>query len=231
MPRHDYDGNTDPLSDEKETDEALMLGWFDSTFDEQEAALTRSLSKTNPQDPGGAWWEKWIARYGAFFTPFITQMAIESSQGHQAQFGVGIDFDTIADQAENWASTYGFNLVTGLNNGTRRTLQRGLAEFSAGRLDYTGLVNSYATKFTRARAENIAMTETTKAYFNGMRIYREQVGALGVRTDVIWHAEPDACPICLPNHGVLQSTGLWTVPEMPAHPRCHCFPEIVQVPA
>ena len=229
MPTISASGIVDPLSDAKDADEAYFDAWLRGTLDEQYTDLQSQLNKKDPQDPPQSWWDKWASTLTAFMVPFFTGLAIQSASGSGQAFGFIADGDTINREAANWASTYVFGLVNDLNSARRAALQESLVNFYGGSLDYSGVVSNLSFYFGPDRAEMIAKTEVNRGYNRGVNIYEDELRAAGLNTDQIWRAEADACQICLPNNDLPRSSGMWTVPETPAHPNCRCFVEVVTV--
>lgn len=79
------------------------------------------------------------------------------------------------------------------------------------------------------RAENIAVTETTRAITSGERIAVEQYEmSTGKRLRPIWQTELDArtCDVCRPLDGMGEEVFGRVAPTgPPVHPRCRCFLE------
>jgi hypothetical protein len=79
------------------------------------------------------------------------------------------------------------------------------------------------------RAENIAVTETTRAITSGERIAVEQYEmSTGTRFRPIWQTELDArtCDVCRPLDGTGEEVFGRVAPTgPPVHPRCRCYLE------
>jgi len=77
------------------------------------------------------------------------------------------------------------------------------------------------------RAENIAVTETTRAITSGERIAVEQYEmSTGNRLRPIWQTEHDAktCAVCRPLDGTGEEVfGRVSPTGPPVHPRCRCY--------
>ncbi|MCK5564492.1 MAG: hypothetical protein KAJ07_04545 [Planctomycetes bacterium] len=224
-------GENDLNAKDKDTSEELIAVFMAAAFVDQYAELVDDLDEEAPVDPGPDFWQKWTTFFLSWWIGQLTGEALASAGNASDISGVGVDFDEVAAQAENWASSYAFNLVTGINENTRQALQRSLSNFYADKIDFEGLVKSLIPQFSPTRAESIAVTETTRGFERGLDIYEDELVKLGFRTDRKWHTREDekVCVICEPNNNKLRNRDGWTVAAIPAHPRDRCWTEIVVV--
>lgn len=134
--------------------------------------------------------------------------------------------------AAQWAMGYGYELVRGLLDTTRDRLQAEVAEYirnseTIGQL--TARIRS-ASGFSEERARMIAVTEVTRAFYQGsLASWR----ASEVIEKKQWNTNNDeivaGCPICAPMNGKVTALDEeWEHPErgpvsIPAHPRCRCW--------
>lgn len=79
-------------------------------------------------------------------------------------------------QAQQWAETYTFGLVNGINDTSRQALQRALAEWVQTDQPLRALHEQWAPLFGEARAKLIATTEITRAYAEGSFATYERAG-------------------------------------------------------
>ena len=98
------------------------------------------------------------------------------------------------------------------------------AEKRAGRIS-----SAYRDRLVKARSENIARTEISKASNQGRLLSWEQAserGLVDLNTSAKqWLAEPDACEVCSPLNGeTVPANGTFANGEEmpPAHPNCRC---------
>lgn len=82
--------------------------------------------------------------------------------------------------------------------------------------------------FGEDRADNIGITETTKALSAGQIDARDRIyNDTGLQMTAIWHTERDkrVCPICDPLDGTEEAVWTSKFPDGPPspHPRCRCW--------
>jgi SPP1 gp7 family putative phage head morphogenesis protein len=145
-----------------------------------------------------------------------------------AQFdniGFGFDWTLANTAAREWANRYTGELITMINDTTRRQVQQAVAQWIDNGDPLPALVRELAPTFGRQRAELIAATEVTRAYAEANRqAYIET----GVVDSIEWRTAVDerVCPICGPLNGTQTDArnpnfGGRGIP--PAHPRCRCW--------
>jgi hypothetical protein len=149
------------------------------------------------------------------------------------QGGIGVDWGVINQRAAEWASQYSFDLVSGIVNTTRATLQKQVSDFSTDSRTLKDLRQSLEGLFGPVRAAMIAETEVTRAASEGEQAFGDELGKLGLQVDFIWVTNNDEivrrCPICWPRHEKRRGDGWTDFP--PAHPRCRCWVNTVVVAA
>lgn len=157
----------------------------------------------------------------------LTHEAIPSVK----QGGIGVDWGLINQRAADWASQYTFELVTGIVNTSRNTLQKQVGDFFTDQRTISDLRQSLEPLFGPVRAEMIAETEITRASSAGEQAFADELEALGLEVTQIWETNNDEiarrCPICWPRHKKRRGDGWTELP--PAHPRCRCFVNTVVV--
>ena len=185
-----------------------------------------------------AFWESAAGLLLADVRPELERMALASVASAAATVPVLWDEAAIAVEAADWAGRHTYELVTGLNDNTRRLLQRTVEEFVRTPGETIGqLREGLAPAFGESRAQSIAVTETTRAYAHGKRLVQQQLERGGVRMTRIWRTSMDerVCPIC--GEGGLQDTpeSEWArihppaADGPPAHPRCRCWAVLSRV--
>lgn len=140
--------------------------------------------------------------------------------------GVGLGFDyTLAHaQAAEWANAYAFDLVSRLNDTTRRRLQSAIDQWFREATTIADLREELTPLFGEVRAQIIAQTETTRAAAEGTRISYIQSGV--VRKIIVKTAVDDrVCPICGPLHNTRHSleSGVPDLGFPPFHIGCRCW--------
>jgi len=222
-------GEKDPNARAKDDAEERLAAFMAGTFSDQYEALFDEMDAEQPSDPGNEFWHGWAQVMLAFMGIELLFMSQESAMNASEFSGIGVDWEFVIDQAENWSSTYAFNLVTNINENTRMSLQKYLQRYFAGEIDFEGLRGSLASRFSPVRADMIAITEVTRGFERGIDIYEDALNFFGLQTDRIWYTEDDGnvCEICEPNHGILRSEG-WTASGVPPHPRCRCWTVLVK---
>lgn len=233
-PRISISGITDPDSTAKDKGEEEIALFFGEQFEIQLQEIIDGINAEDPQSPDNDFWARWAGIFLAFLIPEFTRFQLEGAETQQGQINIGVDFDLIQDNAANFASTFAFSLVSDINLSSRKFVENALFEFTklpADQRKLTDIAALLANKFNPSRAENIAITETTRLFSQGARSYSDELNRIGVVTDFLWHTKNDekVCPICEPNHEVLKSSGQWTVDWIPAHPRERCWIETVLV--
>lgn len=155
--------------------------------------------------------------------PFIERTAIESAERMIETIPLGVDWGLVNEGAVSWARDYTYDLVSGIDNTSRRLLQDKIASYYRDGLTIGDLNESLTSAFGPVRADMIASTEVTRASVQGeMQIVRELENQ-GVIMVAVWQTNNDevVCPICGPLHGTRRGTE-WIDPP-PAHPRCRCW--------
>ncbi len=226
--RESLSGFIDPDGPAKDQSEEEIAAFFGEQFQDQFDEIIKGINKTDPQTPDNEFWERWAAIFAAFLIPHFTRSASEAAETQIAELGIGVDDDLVLAGALRFAESHAFSLVQGLNEKTQKHLQNAIAGFIADpNKDFNALIDNISNQFGPTRAERIAITETTRAFEEGKRIYQDQLTKIGVKTDLRWHTMQDerVCPICEPNDGKLKSEG-WTAAGIPAHPRDRCWTTI-----
>ena len=132
---------------------------------------------------------------------------------------IGVEWGLINQNAVDWARRASFDLISGLTDTTRRTVQQSVGRFFEEQLTIGDLRQMLSQSFGPVRAELIAATETTRAAVEGERAF---VRELGVRMRPVHQTSQDerVCPICAPRQGQeIFSENEWP----PLHPRCRCW--------
>ena len=128
------------------------------------------------------------------------------------------------ERVEEWARSYAYELIGGINEHTRVRLAAALQIFISTPEPREDLIGRVAGIFGPERAEVIAVTETTRAYAQGGRMAADELRAAGFEILDIWRTANDElsrdCELCGPLEGKVRGDG-WTE-DPPAHPNCRC---------
>ena len=140
---------------------------------------------------------------------------------------IGFDYTLVNTAARDWARQYGAQLVTRIEETTRRAINEAVGRWVDNGEPLSSLVGDLRQMgFSRRRARLIAQTETTTAY-NQANV--ESYRASGVVAQEEWRTVRDerVCKICGPLHGKRVSLGgLFDGRYRPgtgSHPGCRCW--------
>lgn len=215
---------TDGLQNQLEERTARVLGpaFRDARrliADELEAAQLRGDSLVDlPLDA----WDSIASELENVIRPQLERAYIEAAQELSDGIGYGVDDMLLQTAAQQWAATYSFDLVTGMNATSKERLASVLSDFFAAPMTNRELSERLAAIYGPRRANTIAITEVTRAAAEGQAWVARQLGQAGARMIAIWETRLDefVCPVCGPRHGTAQGTGWFMLP--PAHPNCRC---------
>jgi len=140
--------------------------------------------------------------------------------------------DPIWDKLWAALSTATFTLVRDINITSQRLLAEALMQFqNTPGMTMGDLRAMLANVFGEARANTIAVTELTRAHYEGAKLAADEISAAGIPMVGIWQTNNDdlVCEICAPLNNLRETPeGGWdpsghgpgVVP--PAHPNCRC---------
>jgi hypothetical protein len=194
---------------ERKTTVAPPITWFDTAFDDDEG-MARLLV-------------------------LLQQAAQDGVLLFSELVNLQIDYTLVNSQAADWARTYGYELVNGINQTSRDALQRAVSGF----VETPGMTIGDVMKllpYTETRAAMVAVTEITRAYSTATELAGKELQREfpGVRVIKRWYTNQDdrVCEICAPLHNQVVSIdeGFTTeddkslgIPSPPAHPNCRCW--------
>ena len=139
------------------------------------------------------------------------------------QVGISFDYTMVLDEALEWARSYSYELITGIEATGREVVSRAVSRFIETGKPLEELASELASIYSGPRAAMIASTETTRAFYEG------QVASFrgsGVIKKMEWRTARDekVCPSCGPLHGKRTAMGgTFDGITPPAHPRCRCW--------
>lgn len=179
-----------------------------------------------------SFWEDERRRLLAVLGPVIEGAALAGAAAVARSLGgISLDYGLVNEDAADWARRYTDELLNHLDATSERLVGEALAEW----IEQPGapmgdLVDLLTPRFAgnQARADLIAVTETTRAYANGQKAAFQAAGVTRWR----WNTNRDelVCPICAPLNGQVAEIGqafgefrgkFFTEP--PSHPGCRCF--------
>lgn len=210
--------------------------------DDIEARLLRALGKANaqtqrrildalgtPPNPNNVSAEVWgeieTLLRGAI-VPELEATYMAAAEATAAEVGIGFAFDVVNTNAATWANNYGYDLVRGINENSRRMLQESVGGFFESPMTNQQLQEKLGRIFGPSRASAISITEVTRAATQGELGAVQAIEATlregGLKPVAIWMTANDSltCVVCGPRNEKRQGDG-WTDPP-PAHPRCRC---------
>lgn len=180
-------------------------------------------------------WAQFDEATRAAIEPLLVEARLKSADALAKTAGVSgaINWSLVNDRAATAARRYAFELVRGITDTTRDTLQRQVAQFfETPAQDLQALGEQIGRTFGPVRGEMIATTEVTRASAQGERDLLSEIRNLDPQARVaqVWQTSNDeiVCPICAPLNGVRRGPAGYQHPDgstydaPPAHPRCRC---------
>lgn len=164
-------------------------------------------------------------------------LGVSAAAAQMESIGMGFDWTLANEEARAWANRYVGELITGIDETTRRRVQAEVEEWIVNGEPLDRLIEDLTPVFGGQRAELIASTEVTRAYAEANRQAYRQAGMRYIRWNTA--ADEKVCPVCssldgqvvgidarfddaLPDDVREQFRNLrFEVP--PAHPRCRCW--------
>jgi len=169
-----------------------------------------------------SFWENESQIMLAALRPFLENVYLEAAKRLMAATPSAIDWALVNEAAVKWASSYAFDLITGINNTTMQALQSVLSAYfqhptTIGQLE-ARILELIASP---VRAEMIAVTEITRAASEGEQEIARALAEQGIVMIPIWQTNNDdlVCELCGPKHGQEITDGEYP----PEHPRCRCW--------
>jgi SPP1 gp7 family putative phage head morphogenesis protein len=175
-------------------------------------------------------WQLIGNNYSKVLTPSLEKIFIQSVEQLTDSLGYAMDFAMVNQNAVNFASQYGFELVKGMTDTRQEHLQKAVADFYSERLDMNGLRQRIGTMYSPVRADMIAQTEVTRSASEGEKLVIEDLARNNVQMIAIFQTSNDerVCPVCSPLNGKVSSVA-GANPDFngyglpPLHVKCRCF--------
>lgn len=168
-------------------------------------------------------WDEAGKEFASVVSPFLENIFLEQAKEMMMSQPVGVDWALVNQRAVDWAHQYTFDLVRGINDTSRRTLQSTVSAYFERGQTIGELEQAIGNLYSPVRSEMIAITEVTRASVQGELAIAKELSAAGIEMIAIWQTNNDelVCPLCSPLNGKAKGDG-WIEPP-PAHPRCRCF--------
>ena len=218
----------DPFAEVRDDDERRLLrllkARLNGQFDDVMGLLGDPPDLNNLTD---AFWNTEAGKMLADVRPELERLAMRATVAASVAATIPVIWDeaVIFAEAARWAASYGYDLIRGITDNTRRGVQEAVRRFieTPGRT-IGQLRDELTPMFNERRAQTIAVTETTRSYAEGTELVRQELDRGGIRMEETWQTSNDerVCPVCGPNDGKRKSEG-WTVTGAPAHPNCRCW--------
>lgn len=142
-----------------------------------------------------------------------------------------VEWEAINTSVLQWVLNYNYQLIGGLTETTKQRLIVELARFVTSGESLRSLIERLSDRdmglFSKQRAQRIAATEVTRAYYQGNIAAWLASGSV---KQIQWRTAVDeiVCPTCRPMHNVITELGMPfqhpTLGEIqpPAHVNCRC---------
>lgn len=157
--------------------------------------------------------------------PMEQRLYLDAAKRVIEDTNVGVDWALTNQAAINWANTYTFDLVRGLNDTTREVLADALESYFDHPQTIGEFENSIQLMFGPMRAEMIAVTEITRASVEGEREIARELAGAGITMTEFWNTNNDelVCDLCGPLNGKPKGEEWTEADGPPRHTRCRCW--------
>jgi len=208
---------------DRESIESRILRALAKANTQAQRRITDALG--NPPDVANVSADVWAeveALLRGAVVPELESVYMAAAEAASAELGIGFAFDVVNTQAATWARQYGYDLVRGINDNSRRMLQESIGAFFDTPMTNAQLQEKLGRIFGASRAESISITEVTRAASEGERSAVADLANQGVRTVQVFQTSADdrVCAICGPMDGKRSDETGFQWP--PLHVRCRC---------
>jgi len=172
-----------------------------------------------------SFWDDWGREAQAAMSRHFRDIYVASAEQILNAQPIGVDWGLVNQQAITWAEGYSFELVSGINETSRRAVAEAVSAFFEEGQTLADLRASLSQTFGPVRASMIGTTEVTRSAVQGERAFVEELRREGVMFERRWITSQDerVCPICSPLHEQLDTEWAGRFPDgPPAHVRCRC---------
>lgn len=174
---------------------------------------------------GAEFWESQAGKMISDLRPQLEKLATQAARETIDSAGIDIDWHLVAQEAADWAKDYSYELVRDINDTTRDVLRDKVSGYFEQEGTTIGdLRDALSVWFSDTRAEMIAVTEVTRAAWEGEKLSVAEAKRIGLEMRGIWRTNKDelVCDICSELDGKPDTEwGEYDGP--PAHPRCRCW--------
>lgn len=231
--RRTRNGEPDPYAELRDDTEAELLRKLRRALAEQRARLFEALGDAPTAEPDYTFWQQEHERMAAVIMPILERAAMGAASAQiepmkalpSGVIPVAWDDVVIAAEAMGWAAQYAGELIKRVDDNTRALVRRAVAAFVATPgMTIEDLRDTLAPAFNEARAQRIAVTETTFAFTAGQRLVRDYLQRGGLRLERVWRTSMDerVCEVCGGLEDKREAEG-WGGMEPPAHVNCRCW--------
>ncbi len=165
-------------------------------------------------------WQEFRVRMVGEMLPFVREIA-NGAADYSANLGLAVDMDLVNAAVLDYSRTYVNDWWSSLEATTREGMRKAIVawqETGLGERGLPDLVDALEPLFGTARAERIAVTETTRLFNEGNKLAYASAGLSEVEYQT---ARDDlVCPICGPLNS--QRFPLGSAPAPPRHVNCRC---------
>lgn len=214
----------EPPRDPEDALAAELIELFgDAAYDEARRIVLGQQAEAAPEERDNRIW--------ALLLLALIGAATASAMQRGAALGVELSIDAVNRAASQWASSYSFSQVRGINETTARAIGDAVSAYSSNpAMTVDDVAKLLEPTFGQTRARMIATTEITRAYGQAALITQEQMAAQGVQTTTQWVTWRDdrVCPICAPLHNRFDYQAEFPYGP-PAHVSCRCWLAVVRV--
>ena len=196
-------------------------------------ALEAFVREVSPE-----FWNEHSTALRSGIAPLLAKFFLDQAEDMLDDYAfLGVDWGLVNTAAADWARKYTFDLVKGITDTSRATLQKLIPQFFENQWTQGQLREALSPLFGVVRAEMIARTEVTRAAAQGEEETARLLAEQGIQMIPVWNTREDeiVCPIC-GKDGLSQRKAdgvngegrpYWTLDgveyTMPAHPRCRCW--------
>lgn len=173
----------------------------------------------NKLDPN--FWNETSTEYRDALYPLLEGIFLDGAAQLADETSIGVDWNLVNEAAARWARQYTYDLVTDINDKTRRALQEKIGGYYETPTGIGDLKDSLAKLFDARRAEMIAVTEVTRAASYGAQQTVAEIERNGIAMEMIFQTNNDSlvCPLCGPMNGKVITAAQFP----PLHPNCRCW--------
>jgi hypothetical protein len=172
-------------------------------------------------------WDTIAAELRGVLAPSLAGAATTQASLYAAGLNIPLDIAKINVAAWAWANQYSYELVKGITATTQALVGQVVSQFIATPgMTIGDLAAAIEVPFGAARAQMIAVTETTRAYTQANVVTQEMLREMGVTTVRVWQTSKDdkTCEdICVPLDGLEESEWGDYADGPPAHVNCRCW--------